>query len=137
MAGFNWESRHWEQFTDWMLEFEAGAGVNDSGWETYKSDEVTLDAAGKKHNKALEMNSKAIHLNVASVKGVTCMNIINKDKQADSKFKTGKWCKVISEFESRFCPVWNKNAFDIEQNQVEKCKWESIADDWANWKAQD
>jgi len=115
------ESGQREQFTDWMLEFKAVAGVkgveqalrsefekelpsSDSGWETYESDGVTLGADGKKHRKALEMNAKAMHLLVASVKGVTCRNIINKEKQADSNFITGKAHKVISELENRFSP---------------------------------
>ncbi len=92
---FNGESRQCKQFTDWMLEFKAVAGVkgvesalnpnfdkellsSDYGWETYEADGVTLNSDGRKHKRALEANAKAMHLLVASVKGVTCQNIINK-----------------------------------------------------------
>ncbi len=52
----------------------------------------------------MEANAKTTHLLVASVKGVTCRNIINKEKQADSKFLTGKAHKVMVELENRFSP---------------------------------
>ncbi len=86
---FNGESGQCKQFTDWMLEFKAVAGVkgveselnsnfdkelpsSDYGWETYEADGVTLNTDGRKHQKAFEVNAKAMHLLVASVKGVTC-----------------------------------------------------------------
>ncbi len=46
-----------------------------------------------------------MYLLIASVKGVTCWNIINKEKQADSKFLTGKAHKVMTELENRFSPI--------------------------------
>ena len=111
---FNGESGQREQFTDWMLEFKAVAGVkgvesalhsnfdkelpsSDYGWESYEADGVTLDSDGRKHKRALEASAKAMHLLVASVKGVTCRNIINKEKQTDPNFLTGRAHKVMAE----------------------------------------
>lgn len=75
---FNRENRQQEQFTYWKLELKAVAGVegveqafcskfekelpsSDSGWESYESDGVVLDADGKKNKKPLEMNIKEMH----------------------------------------------------------------------------
>ncbi len=72
--------------------------------ETIEGDGVHLDSDGRKHKRALEANAKAMHLLVASVKGVTCRNIINKEKQADPKFLTGRAHKVMAELENRYSP---------------------------------
>ncbi len=44
---------------------------SDYGWKIYKSFDVTMDANRKKNKWALEANTKAIHLLVASIKVVT------------------------------------------------------------------
>ncbi len=84
----------------------SGALLNSNfdGWETNEADGVTLDPDGKKHKCPLEANAKAMHLLGASVKGVTCQNIINKEKQADPKFLTGNAHRVIKELDNRFSP---------------------------------
>ncbi len=64
------------------------------GWETYEADGFTLDPDGQKHKHVLEANSKAMRLLVALAKGVNCQNIINQEKQADSKFLTGRAVKL-------------------------------------------
>ncbi len=76
----------------------------DYGWETYEADGVTLDSDGRKQKMALEANAKAMHLPVASLKGATCQNIINKEKLADCKFLTGQDHKVIIELENSYSP---------------------------------
>ncbi len=63
-----------------------------------------MNSDGRKHKRALEANAKAMHLLVASVKGVTCQNIINKEKLAGPKFLTGRAHKVMAELENRFSP---------------------------------
>ncbi len=112
----NGESRQQENSTDWILEFEAVAGgkgvksalnsyfEKDFEWKTYEANGVTLYSNGRKHMQALEANTNAKHLLVASVKGVTYRNIINKEKQNDSKFLTGRAHKVMTELENRFSP---------------------------------
>ncbi len=104
-----------------MLEFKAVAGLkgvesalnsnfykelpsSDNGLETYKADEVNLDHDGMNYKRPLEANAKTIHLLVASVKGVTCWNIINKERQAYSNFFTGKAHKAMPELDNRFSP---------------------------------
>ncbi len=72
------------------LNFDGELQSSDYEWETYEADGVTLDPDGRNHKHALEANAKAMQLLVASVKEVTCQNFINKEKQADSKFLTGK-----------------------------------------------
>ncbi len=63
-----------------------------------------MDSDGRKHKRALEANAKSMHLLDALVKGVTCRNIINKEKQADPNFLTGRAHKVMAELENRYSP---------------------------------
>ncbi len=86
------------------MNFDKKLPSSDYGWEAYEADGVTLNPDGRKHKRALEANAKVMHLSIASVKGVTCRNIISKEKQADFNFLTRKAHKVMSDLENRFSP---------------------------------
>ncbi len=84
--------------------FDKELPSSDYRWETYEADGVTLNPYGRKQKRALKANDKAMHLLIASVIGVTCGNIIDKEKQADSKFFRRKAHKVMTDLQNRFSP---------------------------------